>query len=392
VDSLVEINGVGFVEKEDIIIKYDGGAVPIHSGSKQTDSYGGFTSLIRIPDSTAGEHTISANISGDRVSAGFTVYPEILISPSEGKAGTSVDIVGTGFCKQKRVTVWLYNASVTTALTDALGTFQSKFTIPDIQAGLYYIDAEEGDNLAKARFNLAEPSPPPVPAAPEQAPSTSTSATTGSIGQGLVMSGYGFKANTMITIKYDDILLDAVTTDGNGVFTIAFNVPLSKHGDHRITASDGTNTSEITFAVESTEPSPPTPVQPAAEAKVKAPVLFAWLDVADPSQPVTYDIQIADSSDFSVTSIVLEKTGLTKPSLSLAEDERKSLDIGKDRYFWRVRATDSAANIGEWSYPREFNLVTTAIPVWSIIVISLIVVLLLVGIGYLLRMRTGFFR
>ena len=46
------------------------------------------------------------------------------------------------------------------------------------------------------------------------------------------MTGSGFKADTTVIMKYDGLLLNDVTTDSNGVFAAAFNVPPSEHGNH----------------------------------------------------------------------------------------------------------------------------------------------------------------
>ncbi len=398
VETLVEITGTNFAGNKSITFKYDGNVVPISSGNSQTNSQGNFSSVILVPDSTAGAHTVSATVSGDEATATFNVEPETVISPASGETGTTVIISGTGFGKSKTVTIWFHNTAVKTATTNILGSFYTDFTVPDFQAGLYNIDAEQGVNVAKAKFTLTVPPPPlptpeppsPEPPSPEpSSPSISISATTGSIGQGLVMGGSGFKASTTVTIKYDNDLLTAVITDSRGVFAAAFAIPTSKFGNHIIIASDGTNTLEVDFAVESTPPPAPSLLLPQTGDKLTSPIHFDWQDVNDPSPPVTYTFQIATSSDFSTASIVLEKTGLTKTEYSVTEEESLRLGIGEKPYYWRVRAIDGASNEGNWANTGTFYVVSSGMPTWAIIVIAVLGGIFLLALGFFINMKTS---
>ncbi|MFC1901447.1 IPT/TIG domain-containing protein [Chloroflexota bacterium] len=391
VGTQLEIDGIDFVGNKSITFKYDGNVVPIATGDKQTSSQGEFTSVIRVPDSTAGSHTVSATVSGDEATTTFNVEPEAVISPASGETGATVIISGTGFGKLKAVTIWFHNTAATTVTTNTLGSFYTNFTVPGLQAGFYNIDAEQGANVAKAKFTITVPLPLPAPEPPppEPAASTSISTATGNVGQGIVMSGAGFKANTTVTIKYDNELLNAVTTDSNGIFAGAFTVPAGKHGNHSIIASDGTNTSELSFAVESTPPLAPSLLSPATGTKVASPLIFNWQAVTDDSLPVTYIIQIATSPDFSAASTVLEKTGLTKPGYSLTEQEDLRLDVSERPYYWRVMAMDGAMNEGNWANTGIFFVVSSGVPVWAIIIIAILAVIFLLAFGYFLRMKTG---
>lgn len=392
VGSRIEIDGINFAGNRSITFEYDGSVVSISSGDRQTGSQGAFTSVIRIPDSTTGSHTVSAIVSGDEATATFNIEPEAVISPNSGESGTTVIISGTGFGKLAMVTIWFYNTAVATATTNTLGSFYVNFNVPDLQAGLYNVDAEQGVNVAKTKFTLIVSPPPlptPEPPLPEPSASISISAATGSIGQGIVMGGSGFKAGTTVTIKYDNGLLNAVATDSNGVFAAAFAIPPSKFGNHIITASDGTNTSEVDFVVESTPPPMPALLLPQIGDKVISPIRFVWRDVNDDSPPVTYTFQIATSSDFSMTSTVLEKTGLTRTEYSVTEEESLRLGIGEKPYYWRVKATDGATNEGNWANTGTFYVVSSGMPTWAIIVIAVLGGIFLLAIGFFINMKTN---
>jgi hypothetical protein len=391
VGTLLEITGTDFADNMPLTVKYDGFTIPVDSGSKQTNSRGDFDSVILIPDSVAGSHTVTALVSGGEAKATFTIEPDILINPTSGESGTVVIISGTGFEKMKAVTIWFYNAAVATATTSIMGSFYTNFNVPDIQAGRYNVEAEQGANIAKTRFTIAVPPPPPEPPqpSPEPSPSLSISATTGSIGQGIVMGGAGFKADATVTIKYDYDLLTAATTDSSGGFAAAFTVPISNHGNHTITASDGTSTSELNFAVESIPPPVPTLLLPEMGAEVESPMDFNWRGVIDPSAPLTYTLQVATSPDFSATSTVLEKKGLTQTEYSVTEAEGMRLGTAKAPYYWRARAIDGASNEGNWANPGVFYVASSGLPTWAIITIAVLGVIFLLALGYFIHMKTS---
>ncbi|TET67687.1 MAG: hypothetical protein E3J40_02800, partial [Dehalococcoidia bacterium] len=87
----VEITGTDFSSDKDITIEYDGVDVDI-DGDDETDDDGDFTSYILIPESTAGDHTITVTVSGNEVEAEFTVEPEIIVSPTSGEADTTLTV------------------------------------------------------------------------------------------------------------------------------------------------------------------------------------------------------------------------------------------------------------------------------------------------------------
>ena len=92
VGTEVEITGVDFSNREDITIEYDGVEEDIESGDSETDSDGEFECFILIPESIAGEHTITVTDDEEsEAEAAFTVEPEIAVSPDEGEADDMVE-------------------------------------------------------------------------------------------------------------------------------------------------------------------------------------------------------------------------------------------------------------------------------------------------------------
>ncbi|MFQ6121667.1 MAG: IPT/TIG domain-containing protein [Dehalococcoidales bacterium] len=398
VGTEVEITGTDFSSNESITIEYDGSEVDIEDGDTQTTSGGSFTSIILIPESTAGAHTITVTVAGSEVEAEFTVEPEIFLNPLSGSANTTVTVSGTGFARRQEVVVYFNNVGLATATTSTGGSFDTEFIVPELGTGIYDVEAEDEDeNLDTAKFTITVPPPPspeptPSPAPPPSLTTASISSTTGPVGSDLIVGGAGFEAEGDITIKWDDEEVATVTADASGIFVAAFRIPASKHGDHTITISDGTNTHELTFTVESTPPPVPTPLLPEMGVKVKSPISFDWEDVTDESLPVTYTLQIASNRDFSDASMVLEKAELTESEYTVTPEEELKLVPQEAPYYWRIRAIDGALNEGDWTGAGIFYVTAPfGMPSWALYALIGLGGLLLFIIGYWLGRRTAYY-
>ena len=181
-------------------------------------------------------------------------------------------------------------------------------------------------------------------------------------------------------------------TDEYGLFLSVFEIPTSRSGDHTVTVSDGTNTEELTFTVESVPPPIPTPVLPQMGVKVKMPVSFDWENVTADSPPVTYTLQVATDDKFTVSSIQLQKTALIESEYTVTEDEAVRLIGQETPYHWRVRAIDAASNEGDWTGAGEFYVSTSfSLPSWVIYTLLGLGGLVLFGVGYWMGRRTAYY-
>lgn len=399
VDTEVEIIGIGFSTREDITIEYDGDELRIEFGDDDTDSDGDFVSTILIPESTAGDHTIRVIVSSIEVDSDFTVEPEIIMAPTSGPTGSSVSVSGTGYDRRSEITIYFGNVGVASSLTNSDGSFNATFNVPDLEAGIYDIEAEDDDsNIDTAKYTITVPSAPaptptPTPTAPAPSLTTATiSATSGAIGANIVIGGAGFEADGTVTIKYDGENIVTAKADGNGIFWAAFAIPAGKSGDHVVIATDGTNTEQFTFTVETTSPPAPAPLVPEMGVEVESPVAFDWKNVIDESVPVTYSLQIATSRDFSSNSIIVEKEGLQTSVYTVTEMEQEKLVGQSDPYYWRVRAVDGAANVGEWSGTGEFYVSPPfSLPSWAIYTLIGLGALVLFAVGYWLGRKNAYY-
>ncbi|MFC1933090.1 IPT/TIG domain-containing protein [Chloroflexota bacterium] len=238
VGTEVEISGEGYGDSEDITVEYDGSDVDIESGDSDTDSSGEFECTILVPESTAGDHTIT--VIGDdsdlEAEDTFTVEPQISISPESGAAGDTVTVSGTGFGDEVDIAITFNTTEVATDETDDDGSFEVSFNVPALGAGSYDIEADDDDNSDTAEFTIATAT-------------FNLSSTTGSVGDVVTVSGTGFQASKSITITFDNESAATATTDVDGAFSADVTVPVRTADTYKVKASDGTNTIEADFSI-----------------------------------------------------------------------------------------------------------------------------------------------
>lgn len=387
VGTEVEISGIGFDRREDLdYIEYDDDEVDIESGDEDTDSSGEFVSFILIPESTAGEHTITVRDKGRKEgSATFTVEPEIAVSPTSGVEGDEVTVIGTGFGDEQDITITFDGISIATSDTDDVGSFSVSFVLADVAAAIYDVEAEdEDDNTAESTFTVTVTTSITIdPVTTETSPAH--------VGMNVAVSGTNFKANSPITITdtTSGILLTTITSDADGAFQVTLEAT-GTAGQHVITAGDGTDTLSVSFIMESQVPSAPLLLWPEDGGKAEALALFDWEDVTDDSG-VTYTLQVATRNDFTPAFMILEKTELTASEYTLIGGEALESTKQEEPYYWRVQVIDGASNESEWSVFGSFY-VGFAFELAGGILYGIMGVggLLLLGLGYWLGRRTAF--
>ena len=392
----VEIIGSEFAADEEITVSYDDTEIDIESGDDETDKNGEFECTIFIPESTAGEHTITVAVGGSEAEAEFIVEPELVLDPTSGDAGAEVSVSGTGFGRRSDVGVYFNNVGVATKTTGSGGSFEATFTVPEVGAGIYDVEAEDDDrNLFVAKFTVtgSEPTQPaPSPTPPPATTAVNLSTTSGQAGSDLIITGAGFQPGGIVTIKFGDEVLDTMATDASGIFVAVIKVPSAKAGEHTISISDGTNTEELTFTLKAEPPPIPGPLLPKMGGKVKTPVVFDWEDVAAAAGPVSYDLQVATDEDFDGGSMVLEKMELVASEYATSEAESIALADGDTLYYWRVRAVDAMGNEGEWSGAGEFYVKKPfSFPTWATYTLLGLGGLILFAVGYWMGRRTAYY-
>ncbi len=370
VGTEITVSGTAFQAGKTVTITFDGGEV----ATATTDGDGVFSASFSAPPSYGGTHQVEASDGTSTAVASFIVNASVSLSETEGHVGAEVIVSGTGFEASKPISVTFDNKQIATTTTDNNGSLNAIFTVPSHIAGTYRVRISDGTNTISTNFKIGS--------------SITISQTTGHVGMELTVSGIGFTADGTVTVTYDETKIATATVGTDGTFSATFSVPTSVSGGHKIVATDGTNTRQSTFTVESDPPSAPSPLVPEMGVKASSQTFFDWEDATDPSD-VTYTLQIATDADFSEDSIALEKSGLTLSEYTITKEERLK-SVSKDTpYYWHVRAVDGASNEGLWSGTGTFYVgFQFSIPQPVIYTLCGIGALLFGIIGFLLGRRT----
>jgi hypothetical protein len=365
--SNIQVSGTGFVANHPISITLDGATVTTIPASPVTDAGGAFSAVFKIPAIAGGLHTITVTDGTFSFSANIMVTSNASISVIHGNVGTNVTVTGTSFAANAAITVSFDNASVATATTDAKGAFSTAFAVPPSTSGNHTIVVTDRVNTISFTFSVM--------------PKLVVNPSSGDVGTQVTLTGTGFAAQRPITVKYDATAIQtSAQTDASGDFTVVFNAPVSKGGDHSIIVSDGINTVTGSFAMDSTPPPVPTPISPINVNAGSTPE-FIWQAVTDPSG-VTYTLQI--SKDITFNTVAIEKKGLTVPDYQLTEAEKLQSASKSEPYYWRVQAIDGASNASTFSAPQTF-WVGFILPTWGLYLIFGVCVLIAFFLGFFLR-------
>ncbi len=206
-----------------------------------------------------------------------------------------------------------------------------------------------------------------------------------------MLGGGGFKEGATVSIKWDDKEIATTKAGAQGVFVATFKVPASKAGNHTVVVTDGTATKNLTFSVETTVPQTPAPLAPAMGAKVQKALAFDWKDITVDNPPTTYTLQVATSSDFSASSIVLERKGLTASTYTATAEELTKLQGRQTAYYWRVQAVDASETASPWTGAGQFYVSKPfALPTWANWAAIVVGGLILALLGYWLGRRSAY--
>src|SRR5206468_3901432 len=110
-----------------------------------------------------------------------------------------------------------------------------------------------------------------------------------------------------------------------------------------ITTGYGGVSKSATLTVNPGAPAAPSLISPAADATPAQPVTFDWTDVANAA---SYEIQIANSSAFTLPLTLSQTVTVSQATIS---------GLPAQRLFWRVRASNSVGVFGPFSASRRFT-------------------------------------
>lgn len=334
VGDTVVVSGYGFARKKLVYVGID----DLKLVTGETDEKGRFYDLkLVIPASARGNHTIKAqdseNYSATQV---FNIRQQMSIMPTSAAVGDKVNIVGSGFQSVTDVTIYWDDKDIGITQTGADGSFTTLVQVPACGDGTHRIKVDDRVNKGFKDINVCS--------------AMTISPTTGHINMQVGVQGMGFRPGFPVSLTYDNIKLEGTTVNSAGSFNQVFKIPVSRFGQHTLSASDGVNSQKAVFTVETTQPPAPLTSLPADGERLPKDAHFEWTPVSDPSG-VAYTLEIAEDSKFS--NIVMSQANIVANYVDITE-ESKVLPGREKAYYWRVKAVDRASNESGWSLVSSF--------------------------------------
>lgn len=244
VGTSVDITGTGFAPNSPIVITFDGNPVTTTPSTVTADSNGKFTASMTVPFlSSVGSHPITANLASKQFTVTSSTKPVIVLRPTSGPVGTSVNVTGINFDPNSQVAITFGGNPVTTATPNGNGVFSTTFTVPQSSGGLQPVKATQGSKSASQSFTVTSSPPPAIILNPASGP----------IGSSVTITGAGFDPTSTVTIDFGSTSVPTnpspLTTSTTGSFSATFNVPSSSSGDHTVKATQGSKSASKTFTI-----------------------------------------------------------------------------------------------------------------------------------------------
>ncbi len=155
VGTTVTINGTGFRSGQTVTFVYSN-HTQIDLGSVPATPVGECTYVFTIPGSTGKEHkVIATDPAGNTAETTLSVIPTIVLDPISGAIGEEVKATGTGFGYQSRLSIEFDENPVKTDTTDANGSFEISFKVPDMELQTYNVTISDTEgNTAVIAFTI----------------------------------------------------------------------------------------------------------------------------------------------------------------------------------------------------------------------------------------------
>ncbi|MDD5287529.1 MAG: hypothetical protein PHY28_00220 [Dehalococcoidales bacterium] len=229
----ISVQGKGFLASTAITLLYNDLDVTTVPATTTSNTSGSFTTTFKIPAGSGGSHQLVISDGTNQIEAALTTTASFSINPQNTSVGGEIQATGTGFIADQPVNIYLGEVLVRNVSADANGSFTTRFVVPPISSGNYVVKASDGSSDTAAQLSVSV--------------EANLSAASGLIGSAVTISGTGFSG--MVYVKFDGVEVSRKAAEANGSFSITFNVPAGKAGNHVITASDGHNTITENFAV-----------------------------------------------------------------------------------------------------------------------------------------------
>jgi hypothetical protein len=222
--TLTTLYGQGFAVNEKVNLYWNYlQAGQLKVGTATAGSDGTFSMTLTVPsDPNLGYVSIAAIGSTSKLKATGSVYeyPNIVLTPSSGPAGTKVKVSGGGYDSAEAVTVFYQGASVATATTSVSGAFAAAFVVPTTTSiGYTTVQATGGTSgvTVYATFTVT--------------PTLVITPTTGPAGTTITVTGKHYSSSSSVYLYWYDpstgnySSLGSVTTTSTGTFKTTITAP-----------------------------------------------------------------------------------------------------------------------------------------------------------------------
>jgi hypothetical protein len=237
--TAVTVKGTGFRDDRDVAITFGGDIIDTTPSSVTTDNEGSFTASLTVPTCVNETYQISASDGRYVASADFNVLASIDLDPVSAPVADRVTVTGSGFRSSRVITLTFDNVGVATepltVRSDDTGCFELEFDVPPSTSGAHTVRASDDFYHASATFTTT--------------PSISLVPSSGPIGAEVTVTGSGFGANRVVTIRFLEEHVRTGATDASGSFTDSFVVPQDRSGNYQVSASDGVATANAVFTI-----------------------------------------------------------------------------------------------------------------------------------------------
>jgi len=147
----VTVSGGGFLISSTITIKFDANVV----ATTPSNTTGGFSTAIKVPQATAGVHTLTVTDGTNIITRTFTIVSHITDKPKSGLPGATIAVTGTGFAASSTVKITFNGVQVKSIKSNSTGGFSTSYAVPNDPAASYPVVATDGkSNTATATFTI----------------------------------------------------------------------------------------------------------------------------------------------------------------------------------------------------------------------------------------------
>ncbi|MCJ7575990.1 MAG: PKD domain-containing protein, partial [Dehalococcoidia bacterium] len=230
--------------------KYSGGGNPPPNLTHTYTVAGTYTAILMVKDNKEATAGASSTIYADETAPPSPVL--LLLDPTSGIAGMSVNVIGTGFTPNSRLSSLSIDqiniTPVQIITTSSIGGFATSFVVPDLESGTHTVTASAGGKTASNSFVITQEFEPSV-----RTPSITLTPPSGLPGSIVTIVGTGFDSYVTLSSLTVDALevgpITTIVTGEAGSFSTTFAIPALLPGTHSVSATCGGKSAQANLTI-----------------------------------------------------------------------------------------------------------------------------------------------